>query len=222
VLARNRFTDVHDDFVWLGTLTMCTTAASLTGDRRRTAWLYDLLAPHEGRNVLVGLAALDRPVGHALGLAARTLGRDAAALEHFERASAAARELGALPWEAHALYEMGVTLRAMGRDLDAREPLRRAAHLAGRFGGSWLLDQAGAELRAAGARPRRTALDGAESLTSGELRVARLAASGFSNAEIADTLVLTRRTVETHLTHVYRKLGATRADLAGRLNGKPR
>jgi DNA-binding NarL/FixJ family response regulator len=45
--------------------------------------------------------------------------------------------------------------------------------------------------------------------------VARLAADGLGNREIAQELFVTRRTVETHLTHVFQKLGVTtRADLA--------
>jgi DNA-binding CsgD family transcriptional regulator len=55
-------------------------------------------------------------------------------------------------------------------------------------------------------------------LTPSELRVARLAADGRSNPEIARLLFLTRRTVETHLTHAYQKLEiASRDDLASAL-----
>jgi DNA-binding CsgD family transcriptional regulator len=44
-------------------------------------------------------------------------------------------------------------------------------------------------------------------LTTAERRVAELAAEGYSNPEIAQTLFVTRKTVETHLGSVYRKLG---------------
>ena len=50
-----------------------------------------------------------------------------------------------------------------------------------------------------------------EQLTASERRVAELAAEGYSNPEIAQSLFVTRKTVETHLGHVYRKL-----DIAGR------
>ena len=48
-------------------------------------------------------------------------------------------------------------------------------------------------------------------LTASEQRVAELAAEGLSNPEIAQALFVTRKTVETHLGHVYRKL-----DIRGR------
>ena len=52
-------------------------------------------------------------------------------------------------------------------------------------------------------------------LTPTEERVARLAASGRTNREIAQTLFLSVRTVETHLSHAYRKLGVrSRTELA--------
>ena len=56
-------------------------------------------------------------------------------------------------------------------------------------------------------------------LTGGERRVAELAVQGLTNRQIADGLFVTVRTVESHLSNVYRKLGVqTRADLAARLS----
>ena len=69
-----------------------------------------------------------------------------------------------------------------------------------------LADRAERELVAAGARPRRAALSGPDSLTASERRIAELAASGLSNQEIAQQLFVTRKTIETHLGHVYLKL----------------
>jgi DNA-binding NarL/FixJ family response regulator len=78
-----------------------------------------------------------------------------------------------------------------------------------------LARRARAELLAAGARPRRSACSGVDALTAAERRVATLAADGCGNREIAQQLFVTRRTVETHLTHTFQKLGvATRAELA--------
>jgi pimeloyl-ACP methyl ester carboxylesterase/DNA-binding CsgD family transcriptional regulator len=68
--------------------------------------------------------------------------------------------------------------------------------------------------RRTASRPPRPAL-GWPSLTEAELTVVRLAAEGLTNAQIADRLFLSRYTVETHLKHVFAKLGVeSRAELA--------
>jgi DNA-binding NarL/FixJ family response regulator len=78
-----------------------------------------------------------------------------------------------------------------------------------------LAARAETELRATGARPRRIALRGLESLTPSERRIAELAAHGPTNREIAQALFVTPRTVEVHLTNAYRKLGiSSRSQLA--------
>jgi DNA-binding CsgD family transcriptional regulator len=75
----------------------------------------------------------------------------------------------------------------------------------------------------AGARPRRDAGHGPDALTPGELRVARMAADGMPNREIAQALFVALRTVETHLTHVYQKLAIESRDgLAGALRHERR
>ena len=75
-----------------------------------------------------------------------------------------------------------------------------------------------AELRAAGARPRRPALAGRDALTAAERRVATLAAEGRTNRQIAQELFVTQRTVETHLTHTFAKLDiSSRDELAAAL-----
>ncbi len=62
---------------------------------------------------------------------------------------------------------------------------------------------------------RRTATFGWDSLTSRELEVVALVAESRSNAEIAEVLHCSRRTVESHLSHVYTKLGlSSRVQLA--------
>jgi DNA-binding CsgD family transcriptional regulator len=73
-------------------------------------------------------------------------------------------------------------------------------------GATALVERAHGELLAAGARPRRVALTGAAALTPSERRVARLAAEGMSNKEIAQALFVTLRTVEMHLSNAYGKL----------------
>ena len=62
-------------------------------------------------------------------------------------------------------------------------------------------------MRLLGARPRRRRLSGADALTPAERRVCELAAAGHSNPAIAQALFVSLRTVETHLTRSYAKLG---------------
>ena len=121
---------------------------------------------------------------------------------------------------ATSLCELGAALRRARRRVDSRPHLREAVELAHSCGAQPLAERARTELVASGARPRRVALSGVESLTASELRVCQLAADGMSNAEIAQALFVTRRTVETHLGNAYRKLEITsRAELANALRG---
>ncbi|GAA4020485.1 AAA family ATPase [Allokutzneria multivorans] len=111
--------------------------------------------------------------------------------------------------KARCLVEYGAAMRRAGQRKQAQEPLRQGLDVAARCGARLVVAQAREELAAAGARPRREMLTGRESLTSSELRIARLAADGATNKEIAQTLFLSRRTVEIHLTNTYRKLDIT-------------
>ena len=123
---------------------------------------------------------------------------------------------------ALTLAGLGAHLRRAGRRAEARTPLLRALDLAERTGAVPLAARVRAELLAAGARPRRTAVTGPDALTSTERRVAGLAADGLSNRQIAQHLFITQATVETHLRHAFHKLGITsRAALPAELAGSP-
>jgi DNA-binding CsgD family transcriptional regulator len=69
-----------------------------------------------------------------------------------------------------------------------------------------LVDHAYQELLASGARPRRPFKTGLDSLTPSERRIAAMAAKGIPNRDIAQALFLSLKTVEMHLSNVYRKL----------------
>jgi DNA-binding CsgD family transcriptional regulator len=109
---------------------------------------------------------------------------------------------------ARALLDLGAALRRGNQRADARTPLEQSLEKAERVGASGVAEAARAELRAAGGQPRDPT---GATLTASERRVAELAAEGHSNPEIAQMLFVTRKTVETHLGHVYRKL-----DIGGR------
>jgi ATP/maltotriose-dependent transcriptional regulator MalT len=136
-----------------------------------------------------GTAAIDR-----LGEAVEVLERSPARLEH-----------------ARALTDLGAALRRANRRAEARGALQEGLDLAERCRARALAERARTELRAAGGRSSDPESTGVEQLTVSERRVAELAAAGRSNPEIAQTLFVTRKTVETHLGHVYQKL-----DISGR------
>jgi DNA-binding CsgD family transcriptional regulator len=89
---------------------------------------------------------------------------------------------------------------------EARDYLRRGVERAHRLGAKALEERAHTELAATGARPRRLMLSGLDSLTPSERRVAEMAADNMTNKDIAQALFVTPKTVEVHLSSVYRKL----------------
>ncbi|HXE45155.1 MAG TPA: AAA family ATPase [Conexibacter sp.] len=138
-------------------------------------------------------------------LALTKKGPDGIAL--LEQAVALLETSPAILQRAEALAELGSALRRARRRAEAREPLREALQLARQCGAAALARHAHGELQAAGATVRRYVPVGVESLTASERRVAEMAASGMTNREIAQTLFLTVKTIETHLSHAYEKLG---------------
>jgi DNA-binding CsgD family transcriptional regulator len=127
----------------------------------------------------------------------------------------------ALLERAHSLAEFGAALRRSGERAAARDPLARALELATRCGARPLAVRARDELKAAGARPRREWRTGVEALTPSELRVARLAAEGRSNRQIAYELYVTIKAIEGHLARAYAKLGIEdRGQLPGVLDNR--
>jgi DNA-binding CsgD family transcriptional regulator len=122
---------------------------------------------------------------------------------------------------ARALLDLGAALRRANRGAVARDPLRRALDVADACGSPPLVERSRQELRAAGGRPRRPRLLGAEALTASERRVAAMAAEGLSNPEIAQALFITKKTIESHLSNAYRKLGIrSRTELTAALQHK--
>lgn len=138
-----------------------------------------------------------------------------------EEALACAQRSPAELERAWAAYDLGAALRRQGTPAQARELLSAALAGAERCGAGALARLAHEELLAAGARPRRAATSGPDALTPSERRIARLAAEGLTNAQIAGELVVTRKTVEMHLRNVFRKLDLTsRTQLPGALGGE--
>ncbi len=160
----------------------------------------------------------------AVGIALRTCGLvtgGPAGIEQIAESVGVLTDSGARLEHARSLVDLGAATRRAGRRTEARESLFAGMELAVRCGAPPLADRAREELVATGARPRRAHRTGAEALTPSEVRVARLAAEGLTNREIAQTLFVTLRTVQVHLTGSYRKLGITsRTQLPGALGGR--
>jgi len=134
-----------------------------------------------------------------------------------ERAVDLAREaielLGGIGCRAHlarAHYVLGRSLPVQARS-DAVSALQRSAALLEQCGGTWRRDRSLDALRRLGSTGRRAAAAalGPGSLTRREREVARLAANGMSAKEIAGTLFVGERTVESHLASTYAKLGVS-------------
>ena len=183
--------------------------------------LHRLGRTAEGRELAREELRLARIWGapRALGNALRTVGLlspGAVGLELLDEAAAVHEASPARLEHARTLCAFGGALRRAGRREEARPHLYRALELAHRCGADPLAVLVRTELRAAGFRPRRTELSGPESLTPSEARIAGLAASGKTNTHIARLLFVAPKTVEAHLSSVYRKLGITaRTQLPG-------
>ncbi len=108
---------------------------------------------------------------------------------------------------AEALTDLGTFLLRVGEAARARPVLAEALRVAEDCGAAWHAERARVSWRRAGGRARATP---AGSLTPQEQAVANLARAGRTNKEIAAQLYLSVNTVETHLAHVYQKLGISR------------
>ena len=134
-------------------------------------------------------------------------------------------EVDALVDAMSAFEDAGTLYAASRRTSDAVVALGEALDRAVALGATLDSRRIAARLRGLGVRrgvrgARGRPSTGWASLTEGELRVVELAAAGLTNRQMGERLYLSRRTVESHLAHVYRKLGvSTRAEL-GRCYGE--
>jgi DNA-binding CsgD family transcriptional regulator len=110
---------------------------------------------------------------------------------------------------ARTLFSFGRWLRRQRRSIDSRGPLREAVKAFEALGASSWRRSAQQELRATGERIARQTPGARDRLTAQELRIAELAAEGLSNREIGERLVLSHRTVGSHLYRIFPKLEIT-------------
>lgn len=116
----------------------------------------------------------------------------------------------------HLAY--GQRLRRLGRRVKAREHLGAAHAEFVRLGAAPWAEQAGREMGASVPTLRKGSSGDPEVLTPQERRVADLVAEGATNKEAAGAMFLSPKTIETHLSRIYRKLGvASRTQLAAQM-----
>jgi DNA-binding CsgD family transcriptional regulator len=108
----------------------------------------------------------------------------------------------------------GESLRRRGRRREAREHLRTSLETFERQGASLWVERARSELKATGEKLDRHGVAVQQRLTPQELQIALAVSEGKTNREVGGQLFLSPKTVEFHLSSVYRKLGVgSRAEL---------
>ncbi|MEU4645516.1 AAA family ATPase [Micromonospora sp. NPDC023814] len=153
---------------------------------------------------------------HCAGLLAADPKRILATADTFHR-------IGYPLFGAQALENAAVLYAERGDQPAARAAFARAIDVYTSLDAAWDIMRADARLRVHGIRrgrrgPRRRPTTGWEALTETERKIADLVAAGQSNPDIAAQLFLSRRTVETHVSHILAKLGGhSRVDIAREL-----
>ena len=212
VAAQRASDDTPELFISSWALAELIEAASRSGAPGHAASALERLTEHTavvGTDWGLGIAARSRAL-LTDGDAAESLHREA--IERLAR-TRLRPELA----RAHLLY--GEWLRREHRRLDAREELRTAHELFTDLGVQAFAERARVELEATGERARKRTVDTLDQLTPQETQIARLAAEGHTNREIAARLFITASTVEYHLRKVFRKLDVeSRTQLAHRLS----
>ena len=158
-----------------------------------------------------GIASIAATASHVRGLLEPSQAELREAVDLFERVP---RRLEL----ASALEDLGVELIATDREA-AIDALGRTLALYTELGASWDARRVRSRLRELGVRRRLVAAEpetnGWAALTTSELTVARLVAEGLTNREVAERLFVSPHTVNSHLRHVFSKLGITsRVELA--------
>jgi DNA-binding CsgD family transcriptional regulator len=218
-LARGRAREALEDLTRFGHHNELWGAANPLASRWRSRASRALTAlgeEAEARRIAAEDLEYARTWGAASGIGAalRALAlaeSDEASLERLGEAVEVLQDSPARLEHAHALTDLGAALRRANRRTDARQSLEQGLAVAARCKARGLVNRARTELRAAGGRSSDPFGSGVQQLTASEQRVAELAAQGLSNPEIAQALFVTRKTIETHLGSVYRKL-----DISGR------
>jgi DNA-binding CsgD family transcriptional regulator len=152
----------------------------------------------------------DMPTTAAVTARSRALLEPAAFEEHMTEALRL-HSISDMPFErARTELMIGQHVRRRNQPAKARPPLTSALAIFDRLGAPDWASRARSELQATGIRIPQSEAPGLATLTPQELQVALAVARGHSNREVAGLLFLSTKTVEFHLSNVYRKLGINR------------
>jgi len=177
-----------------------------------------LLVPNEERAARRGRRSSVARLARARGRVAAAAGRREEAESAFDRSLTAIGQLSRPFEQAKGRLAAGQFLRRAGQRRRAAELLEAAHRAFSALGAQpWAL-RCATELAGSGLQPVPRSAASRPRLTSQELVVARLAAAGRTNREIAGELVVSVKTVEYHLHNAFQKLRITRrSELAPRL-----
>jgi DNA-binding CsgD family transcriptional regulator len=212
-LELRRYGDALDGFLLVGERKDAQGALSPAGQHWQVGTIRSLVAL-ERRAEAANLSDADlersqrwqEPLALARSFAARSLVDPSGALEHLREADRSCADAEAPLERADVRAQLGAALRRSGRTGEARAVLREAVATASRLGATRLVRTWTAELAATGERRSRVRNVARPTLTPSEARIAELARQGLGNQEIARVLHLNVKTVEMHLSSVYRKL----------------
>ncbi|SFR02927.1 regulatory protein, luxR family [Lentzea waywayandensis] len=167
--------------------------------------------PAVATRALASLTERTQAAGTALGqgVTAYARGLVTGAEDDYREAVECLAEAPLRPYQgrAHLLY--GEWLRRKGRRKDCLRELRTAHELLSAAGAEAFAGRATDELRAAGQRAERRSAQAHEQLTTQQVAVARLVASGATSNEVATQLFISKRTVDAHLRAIFHRLGVT-------------
>ena len=190
-------------------------AATRCGETETAAEALAAFAPQaaaSGTDIALGIAALCRAL----------VAGDEEPEPHYELSITHLRRSPLRPHLARAHLLYGEWLRRQRRRRDAREQLRTAWEMFTALGMDAFAERARGELRATGEYASARDLAAGDTLTPQETQIARLAAEGLSNADIAARLFISASTVDYHLRKVFRKLGiSSRVRLSQELRLSP-
>ncbi len=200
---------LHDQQA-VGALVIAVRAAAVVGDLESLARARAALArstPADGGLGSTTIAVFGA-IAHSLGEADEALGRADSAVEHYRRALVVNARMGAIVPGAVTRVALTRALLAVGTP-DAREEARDQVEVA-------RVELAALNLATMATDLERVAQAlGAGTvgpLTAREEEVLHLVTEGLTNRQIADRLVLSERTVETHVRHILGKLDLSRRE----------